>query len=63
MNNTRQDHDFHRTPTHNTVDTKQLPYWKRAHRDWRFWSMLILMLIAILFYVITDNFALLYRSG
>lgn len=63
MNHTRQDHDIHRTPDHNNVIPKQFPYWKRAHHDWRFWIMLLLMLIAMLFYVLSDNFALLHSSG
>ena len=35
------------------------PYWKRAHRDWRFWVAVMLMLLAMTFFVMTDNLALL----
>ena len=31
------------------------PYWKRAHQDWRFWFGLTAMLVAISFYVVTNN--------
>jgi hypothetical protein len=31
------------------------PYWKRAHHDWRFWFGLTAMLVAISFYVVTNN--------
>ncbi len=34
-----------------------LPYWKRAHRDWRFWVALFLMFAAIAVYVVSDNLA------
>jgi hypothetical protein len=31
------------------------PYWTRAHRDWRVWVGVILMMIAILYYVMSDE--------
>ena len=31
------------------------PYWKRAHRDWRIWFGMILMLIAMLVYLMTGD--------
>ena len=34
------------------------PYWKRAHRDWRFWVALALMLAAMLIYVMTDDLSI-----
>ena len=33
------------------------PYWTRAHRDWRVWIGVILMLIAIGYYVMSDELA------
>ena len=33
-------------------------FWKSAHRDWRVGVGLILMLVAILVYVMTDNLSL-----
>ena len=38
-------HGFHR------------PYWKHAHRDWRLWVAVVLMLVAIFTYVMTDDLA------
>jgi hypothetical protein len=32
-------------------------YWKRAHRDWRFWVFFVLMLTGIIVYVMSDDFA------
>jgi hypothetical protein len=34
------------------------PYWKRAHLDWRVWVGIILMLAAIIYYVMSQDFAL-----
>ncbi len=34
------------------------PYWKRAHRDWKFWIVMLFMLALMIFYVMSDNFAL-----
>ena len=31
------------------------PYWKRAHRDWRIWFCVILMLVAMLVYLATGD--------
>ena len=33
------------------------PYWTRAHRDWRVWIGVILMLTAMSVYLMTDDFA------
>jgi hypothetical protein len=34
------------------------PYWLRAHRDWRFWAVVVVMVAAMLVYVFTMNLAL-----
>ncbi|NQV24553.1 MAG: hypothetical protein HQ518_09315 [Rhodopirellula sp.] len=31
---------------------------KRAHRDWRVWGAVVLMLVLMLVYVVTDNLSL-----
>jgi hypothetical protein len=33
-------------------------FWKHAHRDWRVWIAVILMLVAIGVYVMTDSLSL-----
>jgi hypothetical protein len=38
-------HGFHR------------PYWKHAHHDWRLWVAVVVMLVAILTYVMSDDLA------
>lgn len=33
-------------------------FWKHAHKDWRVWIVVLLMLLAMFIYVITDNLSL-----
>jgi hypothetical protein len=33
------------------------PYWKRAHRDWRVRVAALVMVVAMLVYVLTENLA------
>jgi hypothetical protein len=33
-------------------------FWKHAHRDWRLWAAVVLMLALILVYVMTDSLSL-----
>jgi hypothetical protein len=44
------------------VGHSRSPYWKRAHHDWRFWVGLVLMLVAIAIYALSDDLALLPRG-
>jgi len=37
------------------------PYWKRAHRDWRFWVGALFMSVALIVYVMSDDLALVPR--
>ncbi len=40
------------------VPAHPVPYWKQAHRDWRFILAVGVMLVAITTYVATDDLAL-----
>jgi hypothetical protein len=40
-------------PTHKWKDG--IPYWKRAHHDWKFWVALLLMLAAMFIYVKSND--------
>ena len=46
-------HDYSHSPK-----GSQHPYWKRAHRDWRLWIGVGLMLAAMVAYVMTQDEAL-----
>jgi hypothetical protein len=37
------------------VHRSHRPYWKRAHRDWRIWFCVVLMLAAMLVYLATGD--------
>jgi hypothetical protein len=50
------DKKSHRQPHHEDgpghgIHYAHSPYWKRAHYDWRFWIVVLLMLVAMLTYV------------
>ena len=34
---------------------ENLPYWKRAHHDWKFWVALSLMLTSMLIFIVSLN--------
>jgi len=40
------------------IDRGHIPYWKRAHHDWRFWVGLTLMLAAMMVYVASDDLSI-----
>jgi hypothetical protein len=42
----------HGHPHHDHQEPKG-PWWKQVHRDWRFWTALILMIAAMVTYVLT----------
>jgi hypothetical protein len=42
-------------PLSNTIHNGRSPYWKRAHRDWRIWFCVILMLAAMFIYLATGD--------
>jgi hypothetical protein len=46
---------MNRGPDSEGADHDQRPYWKRAHRDWRLWVVVLLMLTATMIYVLSEN--------
>jgi len=42
----------HSHPHHDHQEPKG-PWWTQVHRDWRFWTALILMIVAMAAYVLT----------
>jgi hypothetical protein len=58
------DHSSHQhgTPARESTHHDTPAYWRRAHRDWRFWVALVFMLAAISIYFLSDDMALL-RHG
>jgi hypothetical protein len=39
------------------------PYWKRAHRDWRFWIGVLFMSVALIVYVMTVDLSMTPRMS
>ncbi len=35
-----------------------LPYWKRAHRDWKIWVAVVMVLLATIIYIATQNLSM-----
>jgi hypothetical protein len=52
MNPDKSSHQ-HGTPARDSIHHDPDPYWKRAHRDWRVWLGVVLMLAAMLIYLMT----------
>ena len=42
---------------HNQLQKSCQPRWKRFHHSWIFWIFLLLMLVAIMFYITSVDFA------
>jgi hypothetical protein len=46
-------HELHLRDPDPEISDVRAPYWRRAHRDWRFITVVVLMLAAISTYVMT----------
>jgi len=57
--NERNSNHGNEGPEHDPRHHIQPPYWKRAHRDWKFWVGFVMMSAAITIFVMSDNLALL----
>jgi hypothetical protein len=45
-----------------SVHDMHIPYWKRAHHDWRFWIALLSMIATMIVYAVSEDFAWLHRG-
>ena len=52
--NMKHDHSSSSEHKHHQ-DHHRGPLWKRLHRDWRAWVVVLLMLAAMAVYVLSDN--------
>jgi hypothetical protein len=60
MTDPQHDHQMNREQKNETDRKEHRPYWKHAHRDWRFWAALVLMIAAMSIYIMSENFATLF---
>jgi hypothetical protein len=52
----------HHGSDHHPSHRHHVPYWKRAHTDWRFWIGVVAMLAAMIVYVMSLDLAWLPRD-
>jgi hypothetical protein len=57
MNEVKHTHQHGGDPNGGNVPHGRRPYWTRAHRDWRVWVGVVLMLAAMIIYLMTDDLA------
>lgn len=58
----KHEHENHQHGPHGSnVYHAHIPYWKRAHTDWRFWIGVMLMFLAMVVYVLSMDLA--WRPG
>jgi hypothetical protein len=57
MTEAKYSHHSHGAPNSAQARQDHRPYWKRAHRDWRVWVGLCLMLAAMAIFVLSGNLA------
>jgi hypothetical protein len=55
MSESKRSHRHDGEHVHHSDHPGERPYWRRAHRDWKFWIALSLMLAAIVIYVMSDD--------
>jgi hypothetical protein len=59
MNDMEHGHKLHAGPNRENI---RRPYWTRAHRDWRVWVGVVVMLAAMAIYLMSYDLALRPRT-
>jgi flagellar biosynthesis/type III secretory pathway M-ring protein FliF/YscJ len=62
MKDSKHNHDVREGSHSNNDEKSHRPFWKRVHRDWRSWVVAILMILAMIYYVMSDDFAMRFRG-
>jgi hypothetical protein len=62
MNKNEHNHPMQEAQDHIVVHHEHKPYWKRINHTWGFWVFLFLMFAAIIYYVMSVDFALAPRK-
>jgi hypothetical protein len=55
-------HPHHEKGPHVSTGHNHLPYWKRAHRDWRFWVAVFFIGAALFVYITSVDLSLVPRT-
>jgi len=53
----KHEHNQQEVQDHILVPHDRKPYWKRMHHTWSFWIFLFLMLVGIIYYIASVDFA------
>lgn len=57
MNENNHNHEPHEGQNYILTQQDHGPRWKRIHHSWSFWIFLFLMFLAIMYYIVSVNFA------
>ena len=55
MNESKKSHHVYGGKEGALAQQTQSPYWKRAHRDWRIWVAVLLMIAGMVVYVMSED--------
>jgi hypothetical protein len=55
MNDIKKSHHLYGESESKSVQQDHSPYWKRAHRDWRIWVAVLLMIAGMIIYVMSED--------
>lgn len=55
MNENRKSHHLYGESDNTTAQQAHSPFWKRAHRDWRVWVAVLLMIAGMVVYVMSED--------
>ena len=58
MNDIERNHHVHDRSDNEGAQHPHNFYWRRAHRDWRVWVAVLLMIACVIIYVMSDNLSL-----
>ena len=58
MTEIKQHHHPDEGPHPPSDHDNSIPYWKRAHRDWRMWTAAFFVLVALAIYIVTVDLSL-----
>jgi hypothetical protein len=61
MTETRHHHHPDEGPRPPSDHDASIPYWKRAHRDWRLWTAAFFVFVALAVYIVTVDLSLVPR--
>jgi len=62
MNDSKPNYHLHEEPHSDNDQKNYRSFWRHAHLDWRSWAFSIWMVLAMIYYVMSDDFAVRFRG-